>query len=78
MLSGRRYHSTGKRIVGALLYTLMAGFAIFPLVLSSTDLPDNIKNIIISSHSPAISIGIVVAVVDNFITRHNKVETKKK
>jgi hypothetical protein len=76
MLSGRRYHSTKMRIVGALLYTVMAGFAILPFVLSATDLPSDVKNIISTSHTAAISIGIVAAVVDNFMTRHNKVEKK--
>jgi hypothetical protein len=74
MLSGRRYYSTKMRIIGALMYTVMAGFAILPFVLSATDLPSDVKNIISTSHMAAISIGIVAAVADNFLTRHNKAE----
>jgi hypothetical protein len=74
MLSGRRYHSTKMRIIGALMYTVMAGFAILPFVLSSVDFPDDVKNIISTSHTAAITVGIVVAVADSFLTRHNKVE----
>jgi hypothetical protein len=74
MLSGRKYHSTRMRIVGALMYTVMAGFAILPFVLSATDLPSDVKNIISSSHTAAISIGIIAAVVDNFLTRHNRAD----
>jgi hypothetical protein len=76
MLSGRRYHSTRMRIVGALLYTVMAGFAILPFVLSSTDIPSDAKNLISTSHTAVIAVGIVVAVVDNFLTRHNKPEKR--
>ena len=74
MLCGRKYHSTKMRIIGALMYTVMAGFAILPFVLSSVDLPSDVKNIISASHTAVISIGIIVAVVDNFLTRHNKAD----
>jgi hypothetical protein len=73
MLCGRKYSGMKMRILGSLMYTIMAGFAILPFVLGSTDLPSDVKNIISTSHTAVISIGIVLAVVDNFMSRHNKV-----
>jgi hypothetical protein len=72
MLSGPKYHSGKMRLIGALLYTVMAGFAILPFVMSSVDIPNEVKNVITASHVSAIAIGIIVAVVDNFLTRHHK------
>lgn len=74
MLCGRKYHSVKMRFIGALMYTVMAAFAILPFVMSSMDIPSDVKNIIMSLHTPVISIGIVVAVIDNFLTRHNKAD----
>jgi hypothetical protein len=72
MLVGPKYRSPKTRLLGALLYVVMAGFAILPFALGSLDIPDDVKNIIITSHTPVLAVGIVVAVIDVFLTRHHK------
>lgn len=69
---GPKYHSAKGRILGALLYTIMAGFAILPFVMSQMEIPDEVKNIVLTSHTFALAIGVVIAVVDSFFTRHHK------
>lgn len=71
MLSGPKYHSLKGRLLGAILYTVMAGFAILPFVLSSIDIPSDIKNIVTTFHVSAIAIGIIIAVADNLITNYH-------
>jgi hypothetical protein len=72
MLSGSKYHSGMMRLAGSLLYAVMAGFAILPFVLSTINMPDDVKNFVTTSHASALAIGVVIAVVDVFLTRHNK------
>lgn len=72
MLSGPKYHSFKSRLLGAILYTAMAGFAILPFVLSSLDIPSEVKNTITTFHVSALAIGIVVAVADNLVTSHRR------
>jgi len=69
---GSRYHSSKMKLLGALLYTVMAGFAILPFVMSQMEIPDEIKNVVMTAHTSALAIGVVIAVVDCFITRHHK------
>lgn len=69
---GPKYHSAKGRIIGALLYTIMAGFAILPFVMSQIDIPDEIKNIVMTSHTFALAIGVVIAVLDCFLIRNHK------
>jgi hypothetical protein len=72
MLSGPKYHSPKGRFFGALLYAVMAGFAILPFVVSQLEIPDDVKNLITTSHISVLSVGIIIAVLDNFVTRHYK------
>ena len=72
MLSGPKYHSFKGRLLGAILYTVMAGFAILPFVLSSLDIPSEAKNIVTTFHVSALAVGIVVAVADNLITSYRR------
>jgi hypothetical protein len=72
MLSGPKYHTKGMRLIGAVLYAVMAGFAILPFVLSSVEIPNELKNIVTNSHVSAVAVGIVIAVADSFLTRHHR------
>lgn len=69
---GPKYHSFKGRIFGALLYTVMAGFAILPFVMSQITIPDEVKNIVMTSHTFALAIGVVIAVLDSFFVRNRK------
>jgi len=72
MLSGPKYHGTKMRLIGALMYLVMAAFAILPFIMSSLNLPNEVNNFIMSSHTIVISIGIVISIIDCFLTRHQK------
>jgi hypothetical protein len=72
MLSGPKYYSGKMRLIGSLLYGVMAGFAILPFILNTVDFTDDIRNFVITSHASALAIGVVVAVIDVFLTRNNK------
>lgn len=61
---GPKYGSLKSRIFGALLYAVMAAFAILPFVMSLLEIPDEVKNIVMTSHTLALVIGVVLAVID--------------
>lgn len=69
---GARYDSKKMRLIGSLLYTTMAGFAILPFVMSQIEIPNEIKNVVLTSHTFALAIGVVLAVIDCFITRNHR------
>ena len=69
---GPKYHSKKMRLLGALLYTIMAGLAFLPFVISQIEIPAEVKNIIMTSHTFALAVGVVIAVVDCFIMRNRK------
>ena len=73
----KKYYTLKGRIFGAILYTLMAGFAILPFVIGSVEVADDIKNFIITSQTTAIIIGVVVALLD-LILPHKKPDLDKK
>ena len=68
MFTGPKYKSLKGRILGAIMYTAMAGFAILPFVLSSIDIPVEAKNFVVTAYTTAIAAGIVASVVDIFLT----------
>jgi hypothetical protein len=70
LTTGPRYHGRKMKFVGALLYTTMAAFALLPFVLSSIDIPTDVKNIITSFNTTAIVAGVVVAVIDLVMPHH--------
>ena len=72
MFVGPKYINLKGRILGAILYTAMAGFAILPFVLGSIDIPSEAKNLITTFHVSAIAVGIAVAVIDLFISNYKK------
>jgi len=69
---GSKYHSTKSRLLGALLYTVMASFAILPFVMGQMEIPDEVKNIIMTAHTSVLAIGVIVAVLDCFFIRNYK------
>jgi hypothetical protein len=71
MLTGPKYHTGRGRILGALAYAIMAGFALLPFVIHSMSVPTEVTNIITTTHTTAIIVGIVLAVVDCLITKHH-------
>lgn len=72
LLTGPKYGSKKSRFVSALLYTVMAGFAILPFVLSDVDLPTNIKSVIVNFQTSAIALGIVLALLDNILSMRRR------
>jgi len=72
----KKYHTTKGRIIGAILYTLMAGFAILPFVIDAVEVSDEIKSFILTSHTTAIIIGVIIALLD-LILPHKKLEKEK-
>lgn len=69
---GPKYGSLKSRIFGALLYTAMAAFAILPFVMSLMEIPDEVKNIVITSHTLALVVGVVLAVIDYLLASKNR------
>ena len=62
--NGPKYGSLKGRIFGSLLYVVMAAFAILPFVMSLMEIPNEVKNVIMTSHTIALVIGVVVAIID--------------
>ena len=67
----KKYHTKKGRIVGAILYTVMAGFAFLPFVIGSMDVSNEVRDVIMTSHTTTIIIGIVVAIVDLVVPHIN-------
>jgi len=60
----KKYHSTKGRILGAILYTAMAGFAFLPFVIDSVEISEEVKAFILTSQTTAIIAGVIVALLD--------------
>jgi len=73
----KKYHSIKGRILGAILFTAMAGFAFLPFVIDSVDVSNDIKAFILTTQTTAIIVGVVVALLD-LIIPHKKPEDDKK
>lgn len=69
---GPKYGSIKGRVFGALLFVVMAAFAILPFVMNLMEIPNEVKNIVMTSHTLALVIGVVIAVVDYFSSSQNK------
>ncbi|MDR2524488.1 MAG: hypothetical protein LBC95_03065 [Candidatus Nomurabacteria bacterium] len=72
MLTGSKYHGMKGRLFGSLLYTVMAAAALLPFVIHSIDVPADVKNVIMTTHTAVIIGGIVGAVIDCLVTRNHK------
>jgi len=73
----KKYHTLKGRILGAILYTAMAGFAFLPFLIDSVDISNDIKAFILTSQTTAIIAGVVIALLD-LIIPHKKPEEEKK
>ena len=59
-----KYHTKKGRIIGAILYTIMAGFAFLPFVIGDIDISEDVKNFIMTSHITAMIVGVIIAIID--------------
>ena len=74
----KKYHSLKGRILGAILYTVMTGFAILPFVIDSVEVSNEIKSFILTSQTTAIITGVIIALLDlTLFGKKSGIEDKK-